>query len=258
MAEAETKAVLAAEKDPTPNLPAVLGGYKIAKLAPEKLGAVITANVAGGISVFDLDRVKVPSGGGIAWMVPGLDGMKSATEVTGVIVAWQDQRAYWKGSYSGEGSPPDCSSADSLTGVGDPGVACRSCALAQFGSAEKFNEKTKQMESTAGQACKQVRILLLIRPEDMLPIVVACPPTSLKAIKQYFLRLAGQGIPYWGAVTKLTLAEDKNAGGIKYSKVEPRLVAQLPDSEADRIYAYHQAIAGVLNTIDAEGVAQAG
>lgn len=237
------------------NLPATLAEYRIATVAPQKLVALIEANIAGGISAFDLTRIKVPAGGGITWMVPSLDGPEeSARSIDGVIVAWSDQRAYWREAFSGAGAPPDCASRDSKVGVGDPGGVCHKCAFAQFNSAPPKPGKT---EPGRGQACKQMRLLFVIRPNDMLPIVIAVPPTSIKGMRDYFIKLAGAGIPYYQAITRLRLAQDKNADGIQYSLVEPRMAAALSDDEAARIKMFSDSLQSVFRTVDltAEDVA---
>lgn len=248
MAEPSTAVAAAETKGPTTQLPAVLGNYKVATMPAEKLVAVIQANVAGGISPFDLMRLKVPAGGGIAWTVPSLSGpAESEKIIEGVIVAWSDQRAYWKQEFSGAGTPPDCASRDNITGVGEPGGRCRTCALAQFGSAPK---KANAKSDPRGQACKQMRLLFIIRPGDLLPIIVAVPPTSLKNVRDYFLNLAREGVPYYQCTTRLGLASDKNADGIAYSLVEPRLGQQLSDEEAARIKLFSDSLQSVFATVD--------
>ncbi|MFZ2648624.1 MAG: hypothetical protein WA210_00835 [Burkholderiaceae bacterium] len=254
---ADPSTALATKENEGNTLPAALGGYKIATYPPQKLVELVSANIAGGISAFDLTRIKVPAGGGITWMVPSLDGPEEAAKtIDGVIVAWSDQRAFWRESFSGAGAPPDCASRDSRIGVGDPGGPCHKCAFAQFGSAPPKPGKT---DAGRGQACKQMRLLFIVRPGDLLPIVVAAPPTSLKAMRDYFIKLAGAGIPYYQAITSLKLAQDKNADGIQYSLVEPRMASQLSDDEAARIKMFSDSLQGVFKTVDltAEDVAQA-
>lgn len=234
---------------------ATLEGYRIATVPPQKLAEIVSANIAGGISAFDLTRIKVPAAGGIMWMVPSLDGpAEPQRALEGVIVAWSDQRAFWREAFSGAGTPPDCASRDSRLGIGDPGGACLKCAFAQFGSAAPKPGKT---EPGRGQACKQMRMLFIVRPSDLLPIVVAAPPTSLKAMRDYFIKLAGAGIPYYQAITSLKLAQDKNADGIDYSLVEPRMAATLSDEEAARIKMFSDSLQAVFKTVDltAEDVA---
>jgi hypothetical protein len=166
---------------------------------------------ATGIQALDLPRIKVPAGGSLMWTIQTLEGEESARTISGVILAWRTGRLYWKKAL-GEGGgrqPPDCISRDGFEGVGDPGGACAQCPYARFGSASKGK----------GQACKQIRQLLLVRPEEVLPCLLSVPPTSLKAASQYFMALLARAIPYWGVITTITLERAKNEDGIDYAKM---------------------------------------
>ena len=187
---------------------------------PTEVKQVIEANIGTTLSPFDLDRVKVPSGGGTLWEIPTLTGLEDSKELTGVIIHWQDVRCYWHDEFSGTGTPPDCASDDGEVGIGNPGGTCKECPFAQWESSPK--------EGSKAQACKQVRRLFILRPGELLPMLVSVPPTSIGAIKKFFQRLAAQGTPFYGLVTKLELAKTKNAGGISYSEIVPT-----PDAVVD-------------------------
>jgi hypothetical protein len=203
----------------------------------ELVQAAIAENVgAGGITEFDFDRIKIPAGGGLAFNVTTLEGEDSEKTITGVVVLARDARAYWKTSLdqSGGNLPPDCHSNDGFVGIANkdselPGGDCAKCPLAQFGSDTK---------SGRGQACKALRQLFLLRGDSLLPVVLALPPTSLKAAKQYMLRLAGQGVPYWAAVTKIGLETAQNATGIKYSKATFAFAGMLTDEQKSKAKQY--------------------
>ena len=115
------------------NLPAVIGNYQIMQHDPAEVGEII-AELFGrtGPDRFDLGQIKVPSGQGPAmWAVPTLEGEDEAVKtIDGVVIATQDIRVYYRTSFedSGGGVPPDCSSADSVTGQGNPGGSCAECA----------------------------------------------------------------------------------------------------------------------------------
>jgi hypothetical protein len=191
--------------------------------------AAIAENVGvGGITEFDFDRIKIPSGGGQSFSVATLEGEEMEKTVLGVIILARDARAYWQRSLDegGGNQPPDCHSNDGVVGIGEPGGECMQCPLAQFGSDTKTHR---------GQACKAIRQLFLLRGDSLLPMVLALPPTSLKAAKQYMMRLAGQAIPYWAVATKIGLEPAQNAGGIKYSKATFAFAGML--SEAQRAKA---------------------
>jgi len=219
-------------------LPAVLGDYTIMQIAKEQIQDIIDANIGGQtFTEFDLERLSVPTGGGTNWEVANLDGTSSMVPtIDGVIVHWKLARGYWEIPYeeSGGGVPPDCQSQDSVIGVGTPGGDCRDCALAKFGSApgRKDNEFGK------GQACKQMRVVFLMRPQSILPTVVSFPPTSLKGISSYLLRLTSNLTPFDAVVTRLSLEEDKNTTGVKYSKIIPSMVSQLGKDEHAKLKAY--------------------
>ena len=192
------------------------------------------------ISEFDFDRLKVPAGGGVAWTIPSLSGDPTLEKkVYGVVIAFKDPRAFWKVPYdeSGGGTPPDCSSQDGWRGIGEPGGSCADCPLSQFGSAPG-----KEGKEGRGQACKQMRVLFLLRPQSLLPVVVSCPPTSLKEIRKFFLRLAGEGRHYSSVIIGLSLMEDKNTDGVKYAKIIPEVVKSLSKEEMVKVRQYGELI----------------
>jgi hypothetical protein len=188
------------------------------------------------LSPMDLDRVTVPAGGGTNWLIPTLDGEKNTSEIVGVIVAVQNCRAYWSSDFGGAGTPPDCVSEDAITGVGDPGGRCQACPMAEFGSDSR----------SKGQACKQIKRLFVLRPSSMLPLVVNLPPTSLRPATRFLLRLAGSGLKYQGAVTRITLEKTKNSDGIAYSTAAFALAGRLDPGQAAAMGEYTKSIGPLL------------
>lgn len=208
-----------------------------------QMAEVLRANAGQqGITPFDLDRVKVPAGGGTSWEVPTLKGTQSAPAVLGVVIFWKDVRSYWDSAFTGQNNPPVCTSLDGMVGIGKPGGLCLKCPLAQFGTAQ-HNGKAGR-----GQACKQARMLFVLRPEDRLPLLVVLSPTSLKASKQYFLRLAGAGKSYYSVVTQISLAKTKNADGIAYSQAEFMYVRDLDPQEQENAVMVAQAMKSIFET----------
>lgn len=214
----------------------------------EDLRDIIEANVGDNLSQFDLDRITMPSGGGLAWTVPSLTGdEESVKALEGIIVHWKEPRAYWKQSFEdSDGSPPDCTSEDSVMGRGlfgpgsehNPSGECAECPMSQFGS--------RPGDSNA-QACKQMRVLFMVQPESLLPQAVMLPPTSIKPMKRYFLRLASRAIPFYGVVTRLELERATSGGGIKYSVVKPTVSVQLAPEAAARVRHYGDGLKSVLD-----------
>jgi len=169
---------------------------------------IIEANLGDSeMSAFDLDHIKVPAGGSTVWEVPGLAETKSTKSLEGIIACYQDVRAYWESESTGS-APPDCASNDCKVGIGLPGGACMECLFSKFKSARKGE----------GQACKAMRRLFLLLPGQALPMVLTLPPTSLKACKQYMLRLTSARVRSYGCITEITLEKVTNANGDNYAK----------------------------------------
>lgn len=211
---------------------------------PEELREVLRENLGPkGITPFELDKLQVPAGGGLQWEISSLEGDKSVAEVDGVIAWWSDKRSYWKTKF-GEGdgnSPPDCSSDDGETGVGDPGGVCAKCPFSQFGSGD----------GGRGQACKQMRFMLVATEDRLMPLFAIVPPTSIRSIHKYFLRLAS-GTPlrrYYNVVTKFKLERAVNAGGIKYAQYAPSFVRDLDDEEKERMKMNRTSIIGDVDKV---------
>jgi hypothetical protein len=211
----------------------VVSNYSALAVPAEKFVGFLRENIgAQGLSTFDLDKIKVPGGGAVSWEIPTLEGPKPFQVLEGIIVHFKDIRSYWKEKYgAGAGNvPPDCNSDDGVVGVGNPGGDCQKCPLAQFGTAT--NEKG---EPTAGQACRQIRLMLFLRQESLVPMLVVIPPSSSKNARQYFLRLISNGYPYYGVTTQLRLERQKSGGGVAFSQATFAMGRKLEPQEFERV-----------------------
>jgi len=185
----------------------------------------------------DLDRITVPLGGGLNWTIPTLEGEDSAKTLDGIIVHWTAPRAHWAtGLEVGGNTPPDCSSHDGETGYGEPGGECFSCPLNQWGSAE----------GGTGKACKEKRMLFLLRANDLLPVVIQAPSTSIQPMKKYLLRLASQGLPYWSVMTKLSLEKAQSSTGIAFGRISPKSSGPVPEEQRAKLAEYVNAIKPII------------
>jgi hypothetical protein len=204
----------------------------------------LAENIGGGsLSAFDFQRIRVPAGGGLAWEVMNADTgeVEVATEFEGIIVNWKDQKAYWRQGLDEAGAvqgPPNCFSPDTIHGIGDPGIPCATCKFNQFGTAKGGAGR--------GKACKDVRLLFVCRPGDVLPELLPVPPTSLKAIRDYMLKLAAKGVRYHSAVTRFKLTPDKNGAGIKYSKIEFALAGVVNNEAMPVVREYADVVKAML------------
>jgi hypothetical protein len=224
---------------------------KALSIPQEEAAAVQEAfaiNIAGGtVSEFDLPRIKVMSGAAL-WLIPSLEGDETTPKIEGVIVFSRDARVYYASKDAGN-VPPDCSSADGITGQGKPGGDCRVCPLAKWESAQEG----------AGQACKQVKQLFFLRGDSMFPEVVSLPPTSVKAARQFLVKLTTQGIPYYGALVAIELEKAQNAAGKPYGRAIMKFLRRLTPDEQQRAVEFHQMcgqFAGRLQTTAADAAAE--
>lgn len=213
------------------------GGFLVLSENLERLQLTVRENIGDGqIGAFDLDRVKMPAGGGQTWAVTGADGEEtSLPTLDAIIVAWQNCRAYWPGDYEGD-SPPQCVSQDGMTGLGDPGGACSVCPFAQWGSGKNGR----------GQACKAMRRLFLLRPGQLLPTMLTLPPSSLAAARKYMVALISMQRAYWSVVTAIGLEKESNPEGIKYSLATFKRARDLTPEELKTVEGYRTAIAPLM------------
>jgi hypothetical protein len=213
----------------------------------DEVRRVLNSNVGPrGLSEKHLEKVKVPSGGSLAWSVPGIDGEEHHKELSGIIVAWREGRLYWRMPFAERGkvkTPPDCVSRDGFWGQGDPGGECGECPLNQFGSDPKGGR---------GKACKEVRHLLLLRSGHVLPEMITVPPTSIKNAEQYFLRLFNLTIPFWGLITNIRLERTSNADGIDYARMIFTSGPRLNDADRKAFAPYQRQMEQILRDVQVD------
>lgn len=120
-------------------------------------------------------RVKIPSGGQLQFELPGddPDNPDYTKYLEGVILYSHNSNSYWPtGEDYDDNNPPACQSVDGKQGHGCPGGVCASCPYNAFGSDPKGTGK--------GKACKNQRIVYLLRSGEFMPIQLSLPPTSIR------------------------------------------------------------------------------
>lgn len=177
------------------------------------------------------DRIKVPSGGGLAYEVPGdnPDEPELEKEFEAVILYHHPMLSYYKEKYNGANEAPNCSSIDGVVGIDrDTGEMkqCKDCPYNEFGSGEN-----------GGKACKLKRRIFLLRKGEALPVVFALPTTSVGDFSKYIMRIVSRGRKSNQVVTKFSLKKMQNAGGITYSRVVVSAVRELNSEEQKSIDA---------------------
>lgn len=189
------------------------------------------------LDLFDI--VKSPSGGSTVFSVPGLTGEEAEKELTGIILDYTTPRAYWDTPDPIEGTPPVCMSQNSI--VSHDGKACYSCPFNDFGS--------KDGESNA-KACKESVLLFLLRPGNVLPLLVRVPVTSKPRFLKYTARLAGNLVPVNSVVTKITLEKATSKSGKPYALFNFEAVSLLTPQEAEHAKAYARQLMESVNAAE--------
>ena len=173
------------------------------------------------------DLVKSPSGSSTVFTVPGLAGDEAEKELTGIILDYTTPRAYWDTPDPVEGTPPTCLSHNSL--VSEDGKPCAHCPFNDYGSKDG---------ETGAKACKESVLLFLLRPGNVLPLLVRVPVTSKGLFLKYAARLTSTLTPLNGVVTRITLQKATSRGGKPYALFHFEAVSALGPEEAAQAKAF--------------------
>ena len=201
-----------------------------------------------GLGSVPFDRVKIPSGGGLAFEIPGEDGEdpQIATELVGVSLYHHPVNAYWKEKFAGGNEQPDCSSYDGKQGIDRETGECKDCSecpFNEFGSGE----------NGSGKACKNMHRVYIVREGNPVPLIVTLPPTSIKSMRDYIGKsIVLKGMRSYDAVTKITLKKEKNATGINYSRAVFTFAGKLAPEKAAEAKAMAESIKQTSKNIDIE------
>lgn len=187
-------------------------------------------------------KIKIPSGGGLAYEVQGEDesDVEYQKEIIGAIVFTHRLNGYWSGAYgSGDDNRiPVCSSIDGKNGLNtETGEIrpCATCPLNQYGTAT--DHKGNQAK---GKACKNMRRLYLLMNGDPNIYLLTVPPTSIKDVNKQLAKILTDGVPYTGLAINLKLTTAKNANGVDYSKVVISKSGLLPKATAEAVKVLRQ------------------
>ena len=182
-------------------------------------------------------RVKIPGGGVPQFKMPGEDPDHPTYvgEIEGIILFNHSANAYWpEGSEFDDNTPPLCLSPDGTQGCGTPGLRCAECGFNQFGSSGK------------GKACKNMRMLYILRSEDSIPLQLALPPTSIKPFKNFVnMAFALRRRPVYGSLVKITL-KPVSSNGFDYSVAVFNRVRDFAGEELEGVKAYAENFRGMV------------
>jgi hypothetical protein len=220
-------------------LPAIVGGEEFTsdELADEMEGLHLT-----------FPRIKIPAGGSLQFELPSDDPENPDYTKTleGVIIFNHSSNALWvEGSEDDENNTPLCSSVNGKIGYGEPGGECENCALNEFGSSE--NGK--------GKACKNMRVLYLLRDGDEVPTQIILPPTSIKPFSDFYSStFATRHRGAFGSIISIGLKRIDN--GNTYSVATFRKVFDFTGEQLARAKAYSNGFKEQLKIINQQRIAQ--
>ena len=146
--------------------------FIIPKVSDSKFSSAELADDMDGLKL-SFQRAKIPGGGVLQFELPGEDPENPdyVQTLEGVILFNHSANSYWPaGSEYDDNTPPQCQSVDGKVGYGDPGGICEACDYNKFGSDP----------NGGGKACKNMRVLYLLRSGEMMPIQLSLPPTSIR------------------------------------------------------------------------------
>lgn len=203
-------------------------------------------------SELDLIRVKTPADGNLIWQVNSVSGIEHLEAIEGIcvfkaykgliwptleqtketkrpVVVSNDLR-YGKLSIPREEVPPEMMEELDLREIeGQPGVyKWDELPYTQWGTGK--NE--------VGKYAKEHMLLFILRKGECLPLFIQVGAGSLGDMRVFFKRM--QNVPYYRAVLSLKLKEATSKGGVKYSKIVPKLIATLSPELGERVVAEYR------------------
>lgn len=197
---------------------------------------------------FRFSYVKIPSGGQLAFELPGEtdDDVDYVKELKGVIVHHHPVNVYWEKEYTGGNEPPDCVSFDGHDGVGEPGGTCATCPLNQWGSGSAGSDGKSH-----GKACANRRRVYFLRDGDAFPMLLSIPPTSLSRFSDFISRSVIQKNRRSNEfITKITLKKANSSDGIEYSQVAWSFLEDVDDVSKVALKKYTEDIKAIAGNAE--------
>lgn len=184
--------------------------FIIPKVSDSKFSSAELADDMDGLQL-SFQRAKIPGGGVLQFELPGEDPENPdyVQTLEGVILFNHSANSYWPaGSEYDDNTPPQCQSVDGKVGYGDPGGICEACDYNKFGSDP----------NGGGKACKNMRVLYLLRSGEFMPLAINLSPTSISPFREFL----NQGFVFrnratYGSLVEIGLKRQTNPEGKDYS-----------------------------------------
>ena len=177
--------------------------------------------------------VKIPGGGQLQFELTGEDpdNPDYTKYLEGVIVYSHNANAYWPtGEDYDDNTPPSCQSTDGKVGYGCPGGLCADCPNNRYGSDTKGTGK--------GKACKNQRIIYLLRSGEAMPIQLSLSPTSIRPYTDFVnASFVSRRRGVCGSVVQIGLKKKSN-GKDDYSVATFKRLYDFTGEELAQIRAY--------------------
>lgn len=201
-------------------------GFILPMMADSDFSAEDLAEDTFGMQI-NFTRIKIPSGGGLAFEVPKADSNRPEITQTlqGIILYHHPMNNYWPSGKDDENSPPSCSSVDGISGVGNPGTICKDCPHNQWGTGKEGS----------GKACKNGFNLYLLRSGEYLPVQVQLPPTSIKPFIDFVTSFTKRMRAVFGSLIEIGLRKETNPGGKDYSVATFSLISDFYGPELKNV-----------------------
>lgn len=188
------------------------------------------------VGLGSLTWVKTPSGGSTTWEISdGLGNSEPAREISGVLVLYRKRAVLWPTEGDAvEGSKPLLVSDDhpSLTlarkvgdDYGDLDPELIECCRREDGlydirpksrGGSFFYSEFGTSGKGPGPRMREQRIVGVLRPGDLWPLMLTVQAGSLKNVANTIARLQ---VPYWRAIVRFTLTKATATNGSPYSQL---------------------------------------
>jgi len=203
----------------------------------------------------DLLRIKVPAGGMTQWLI----GEEAHREIVGALVFFQKCSLLWPSEDAKPGQIPVLRSFDGIEGEQQGPIpedmmkvmapylipdrtkydASGNVVKRVYNIAEASGFPYSQWDTGKngrGKRMKDQRILFILRPDDLMPLVVNVPPASIKAFDKFIKdSLQITKMPYWRYMVRLGLARAQNADGAPYAQIVPSVAEIIARDAAEAL-----------------------
>ena len=222
---------------------------EFAALAPGgEMAELIAANYGGEVTLSeqDLVSVKMPSAGSTSWTFEDVEGERTEKELVGLWVFRGFGGVLWPTDSPGNSSPVLVTN-DWRTArrVGDDLGEIDGKILERFKREDGFFDWQGLAGGrfpecpfgygagrNGGKRVSEFQTVALLRPDDLLPLLIRITPGSFKPLETFIRRLR---VPYWRTVIGVSLEKMTNQSGQGFSRGGFRLVGTGEKDEGDRV-----------------------